>query len=180
VPFTHDTTDALLSAVDLVNTAVPPETLRTVAELDAFLARHEYTGSRRHNQAELAEVRALRPTLRELLTGGRDQTVPLVNRLLSQAGALPQLVRHDQHDWHIHAVARDATLATRITVDTAMAMIDVIRADETSRLAICDDADCAGVVVDLSRNRSRKYCSTACGNRNAVASYRAREAARRV
>ena len=33
-----------------------------------------------------------------------------------------------------------------------------------------------GVVLDLSRNRSRRYCSTACANRNAVAAYRARRA----
>ncbi len=46
-----------------------------------------------------------------------------------------------------------------------MAMIDVIRADEMSRLGICADDDCEGVVLDLSRNRSRRFCSTACGNR---------------
>ena len=56
-----------------------------------------------------------------------------------------------------------------------MAMIDVIRADEMSRLAICADDTCRGVVLDLSRNRSRRFCSTTCGNRNAVAAYRARQ-----
>ena len=64
----------------------------------------------------------------------------------------------------------------RIKIETAMAMIDVIRADETSRLGVCADGGCDGVVLDLSRNRSRRYCSTACGNRNAVAAYRARKA----
>ena len=57
-----------------------------------------------------------------------------------------------------------------------MAMIDVIRADEMSRLGVCADDDCQGVVLDLSRNRSRRFCSTTCGNRNAVAAYRARQA----
>jgi predicted RNA-binding Zn ribbon-like protein len=57
-----------------------------------------------------------------------------------------------------------------------MAMIDVIRADEMSRLGICADPDCGGVVVDLSRNRSKRFCSVTCGNRNAVAAYRARQA----
>ena len=68
----------------------------------------------------------------------------------------------------------DAPLETRIAVETAMAMVDVIRADEMSRLGICADADCEDIVLDLSRNRSRRYCSTTCGNRNAVAAYRAR------
>jgi predicted RNA-binding Zn ribbon-like protein len=63
---------------------------------------------------------------------------------------------------------------TRIRVETAMAMIDVIRADETSRLDVCADPSCDGLVLDLSRNRSRRFCSTACTNRAAVAAYRAR------
>jgi predicted RNA-binding Zn ribbon-like protein len=83
-------------------------------------------------------------------------------------------VRHDRMDWHLHAVADDEPLATRIAVDTAMAMTDVIRADELSRLSVCDLDDCNGVVVDLTRNRSRRFCSPGCGNRAAVAAYRAR------
>ncbi len=60
---------------------------------------------------------------------------------------------------------------------SAMAMIDLIRADELSRLSLCEADGGEGVVVDLSRNRSRRFCSTACGNRTAVAAYRARKAA---
>jgi len=86
-------------------------------------------------------------------------------------------VRHGDVDWHLHATADDEPLADRIAVETAMAMIDLIRADEMSRLGICADEDCDGVVLDLSRNRSKRFCSTACGNRNAVAAYRARRAA---
>jgi hypothetical protein len=41
-----------------------------------------------------------------------------------------------------------------------MAMVDVIRADEMSRLSVCADPTCGGIVVDLSRNRSRRFCST--------------------
>ena len=84
-------------------------------------------------------------------------------------------MRHDHLDWHIHAVADDRPLAERILVETAMAMIDLIRADDLSRLSICHDPTCDGVVVDLSRNRSRKYCTATCGNRVAVAAYRDRQ-----
>ena len=56
-----------------------------------------------------------------------------------------------------------------------MAMVDVVRADELSRLAVCADETCNGLVLDLSRNRSRRYCNAACGNRIAVAAYRARK-----
>lgn len=173
--FAHDTEVSLQAAVTLVNSAEPPDTLDTVEALDEFYAEFEYSGRRDGDDAELAAVRALRPVLRELLTSDRDHAVELVNAMLAEAGALPQLVRHDRWDWHLHAVAPDAPLATRIIVETAMAMIDVIRADELSRLGVCADDVCEGIVLDLSRNRSRRFCSTACGNRNAVAAYRARQ-----
>jgi predicted RNA-binding Zn ribbon-like protein len=175
VVFTHDTEASLLAAVALVNSGEEPDTLTTRAELEAFLDEHEFTGTRRGDTAELAGVRELRPRLRALLTSDRDTAASLVNDLLVEERALPQLVRHGGHDWHIHAVAPDAPLATRIAVEAAMAMIDVIRADEISRLDVCADPDCEGLVLDLSRNRSRRFCSTACTNRAAVAAYRARK-----
>ena len=173
--FTHDTESALLAAVALVNSAEEPDTLTTTGELAAFLDDHEFTGTRLGDDAELTAVRDLRPRLRALLTSDRDHAADLVNQLLGEEHALPQLVRHGDHDWHVHAVAPDAPLATRMAVEAAMAMIDVIRADEMSRLDVCADDDCRGLVLDLSRNRSRRFCSTACGNRAAVAAYRARQ-----
>jgi len=174
--FTHDTEVSLRAAVDLVNAEEPPLTLTTVAELDAFYARHGYTGRRDRTTAELAEVRALAPRLRALLLATRDDAAELVNAMLARTGATPRLVRHGDQDWHVHAEGPDASLATRVVVETAMAMIDVVRADEHSRLAVCADADCEGLVLDLSRNRSRRYCSATCTNRNAQAALRARRA----
>lgn len=172
--FTHDTETSLQSAVSLANSGLEPDTLITVAELDRWFSEHGYTGRRDRTRAELEEVRALRPALRELLTPDQERVVPLVNRMLADAQAVPQLVRHDGFDWHLHAVPADTDLATRITVETAMAMLDVVRAGELSRLGVCADDDCEGVVLDLSRNRSRRFCSQTCGNRNAVAAYRSR------
>ena len=172
--FAHDTVASLRAAVDLVNTAEEPDTLTTVARLDAWYAEHGYTGRRDENEAELAALCALRPVLRELLTTNRDRATELVNAMLADADALPQVVRHDELDWHIHAVPADAPLDRRVVVETAMAMIDVIRADDLSRLSVCADDRCRGLVLDLSRNRSRRFCSTTCANRNAVAAYRAR------
>jgi predicted RNA-binding Zn ribbon-like protein len=176
VVFAHDTDAALLAAVALVNSAAAPDTLTTQAELDEFYARHAYTGFRAHDPAELQSVRALRQPLRELLTSDRDDAVRIVNRMLVDHNARPQLVRHDGGDYHVHAIDPGAPLADRIVVETAMAMIDVIRADELSRLSVCADPTCDGIVIDLSRNRSRRFCSTTCGNRVAAAAYRARKA----
>lgn len=174
--FAHDTETNLAATVVLVNSAQGPDTLRTVADLDEFFRKEGYTGRHDRTHAELEEVRSLRPRLRELLTADRDKVATLVNEILAEHQALPRLVRHDALDWHIHAIADDAPLAARISVETAMAMLDMIRLDELSRFAICADPDCNGVVLDLSRNRSRRFCSVACTNRAAAAAYRARKA----
>ncbi len=176
--FTHDTEMALQAAVTLANSGLPPDTMTTLEELDEWYAEYSYSGRRDHDAAELESVRALRPVLRDVLLSDRDRAADLVNGMLADTRAVPRLVRHEPFDWHLHAVSPDASLVTRITVETAMAMVDVIRRDELSRLGVCADDDCEGIVLDLSRNRSRRYCSTTCGNRNSVAAYRARLASR--
>ncbi|WP_040813426.1 CGNR zinc finger domain-containing protein [Nocardia concava] len=173
--FADDTVASMAAAVELVNSAEDPDTLTEIPQLDAFFVKHRYTGAHARTAAELTAVRALRAPLRRLLTADRDTAVELVNGLLAKHRAVPRLVRHDDIDYHIHAVPAEAPLDVRIAVETAMAMIDLIRADELSRLSLCADETCEGIVLDLSRNRSRRYCSTACTNRNAVAAYRARK-----
>nr|MBA2307838.1 CGNR zinc finger domain-containing protein [Pseudonocardiales bacterium] len=40
---------------------------------------------------------------------------------------------------------------------------------------ICAAEDCRDVLVDLSKNHSRRFCGTSCANRTNVAAYRARK-----
>lgn len=174
--FTPDVSDALGSAAELANSATEPDGLGTLADLTEFFDRWEYTGARPRTRADLAAVRGIRPRLRELLRADRDTAVVLVNAVLTEQQAVPQLVRHDRLDWHVHAIADGRPLHERVLVETAMALIDLIRADEMERLGVCAASDCDDVVVDFSRNRSRKFCSTTCGNREAQAAHRARQA----
>lgn len=174
--FTSDTNEALRAAVALVNSAATPDTLASVEDLARFLGAFPYTGRVDRDEAELEALRALRPRLRQMLLAPRDDMVAHVNDALADVELSPRLTRHDGADWHLHAVADDHPLAERILIETAMALIDVIRADEGSRISVCDDADCEAIALDLSRNRSKRYCSTTCANRNAVAAYRARQA----
>ena len=176
MPFGHDTEDGLLSVAALVNTATPDDTLTEIADLDAFVESWGYTGTHERTHAELDEVRALRPRFLEAWSLSRDE---FVNEVMLQYRALPQLVRHDEWDYHLHATPSDAPLASRMAVDAVMAFVDVIRADELDRLKMCA-GDCGGVLVDLSKNRSRRYCDRGCGNRANVAAYRARKAAESV
>ncbi len=174
--FAHDTEVALAAAAALVNTEENGG-LDTLAELDAFVAEWGWTGSRRRTAAELDAVRALRPRLRRIWHVDEDEAVAIVNGLLHEAQALPQLVKHDDWDYHLHATSADQPLAERMSVEAAMAFVDVIRNGELDRLRVCAADDCDDVLVDLSKNRSRRFCERGCGNRANVAAYRARKRA---
>lgn len=175
--FTHDTEQALQAAAALINSAdADPDSLATLADLEEFVTSWGFTGSRTRDDAELATLRRVRGRLRELWLAEELEQVAQVNRLLRDASALPQLVKHDNWDWHLHATTDDRPLAERIAVEVAMALVDVIRAGETERLRRCAAPDCGLVLVDLSRNRSRRFCDAGCGNRLAAAAYRARKA----
>ena len=177
--FAPDTEVALRSVVNLINTAANgDEELATTADLDRFLAAEGFTGSRTGDPDELESVHRLRRELAELWLAEESAAVDTLNRLLRDAKALPQLVKHDGWDWHLHATAPEAPLADRMSTEAAMALVDVIRSKEMDRLLVCAAEDCDAVVLDLSRNRSKRYCDTGnCANRAHVAAYRARKAA---
>lgn len=173
--FAHDTEAALLSASALVNTEQPDaDLLDGVTALDAFVRAEGISGTRRRDRAELDQVRALRPRLRRWWEADEDALVDHVNAMLREAQALPQLVAHDGWGYHLHATTPNAPLADRMAVEAAMAFVDVIRQQERDRLRVCEADACHDVLVDLSKNRSRRYCSTSCANRTNVAAFRAR------
>ena len=155
----------------------PGDELPDAPALDRFVEEWQWTGGRAHDQAELNAVRDLRPRVARLWVMTVDEAADLVNALLRDANALPQLVRHDGWGYHIHATRPDAPLADRMAVDIGMAFADVIRAGQMQRLRVCAAADCDDVHVDLSKNNSRRFCGTACANRVNVAAYRTRRSA---
>lgn len=175
--FAHDTEAGLVAVAALVNTApdeFDDEELGDLGDLDRFLTRWSWTGSRAHDEAELERVRALRPRLRRLWEDDDHAVVVLVNQLLREGPAMPQLVAHDGWDYHLHATDPGAPLDARMAVEAAMALVDVVRMGERSRLRVCAGDACRDVLVDLSKNSSRRFCGTSCGNRANVAAYRAR------
>jgi predicted RNA-binding Zn ribbon-like protein len=179
--FTDDTVSALGFVAALADT-VPEasesgdDELVSSAQLRAMLDEWGYSGRRDGDARELTEVRDARTRLRDLWHLDRDDAVIEVNAILADAGAHPRLVRHDDLDWHIHATSLDSPLAERILVEAAMALVDVIRADQMERLQTCAADDCDGLYLDLSKNTSRRFCSTRCGNRIAARAHRARVA----
>ena len=175
--FAHDTTAALTLAADLVNTVRDGDALTGVAALDAFLDERHITPRRPATPSDVAAVQALRPRLRAVWrASGPEELAGVVNGLLRDSGARPRLVEHGGGwGWHLHVTGPTAPLAHRIGAQTGFAFADLVRLGETGRLRICDAPGCDAVLIDLSRNRSRRYCDTGnCGNRQHVAAYRAR------
>jgi predicted RNA-binding Zn ribbon-like protein len=174
VVFAHDTTAALVLTADLVNS---DDVLADVRSLEAFLGKHLVEPRRQATAADLDAVRALRPRLRAVWQAKAPEALAnLVNELLRDSGARPRLVDHGGGwGWHLHVTGHDAALQHRIAAQAGFAFADLVRLGEADRLRRCEAPDCEAVFVDLSRNRSRRYCDTGnCGNRQHVAAYRER------
>jgi predicted RNA-binding Zn ribbon-like protein len=180
VLFAYDTEVALAEAADLVNTLSDGvDELETRAGLEAYLRRYPVTGEQLGTTAELESVRRLRERLRPFWTvRDRDEAAELVNEILRDANARPYLSKHDEWDWHLHVTEPTAPLAQRLGAELAMGFLDLIRSDELGRLRTCAADDCSDVLVDLSKNKSKRYCDAGCGNRANVAAYRARKRVR--
>jgi predicted RNA-binding Zn ribbon-like protein len=179
--FTHDTEITLRAACVLVNTdRVDGERLGDLAELDAYLDSFGWTGRRDHDSGELESVVRLRERLGRIWAAADDEeaAVAQVNAMLSDTKAQPWLTRHaEMPEWHLHLASAHDPLWQRMGAELAMALADLIRAGDLRRLKVCAAPDCEAVLVDLSRNRSGKFCDTGnCGNRQHVAAYRERRA----
>ncbi|WP_329593633.1 CGNR zinc finger domain-containing protein [Streptomyces sp. NBC_01005] len=185
----HDTRIALDTVVELVNTAPesePPEGGRPesgrsdgLADIEAlydFARRHRISGVDELHDKDLRAVRDVRTRFAEIFATDDARTAAsLVNALVAAAGTTPQLSNHDGYDWHVHYFAPDASIADHLAADCGMALAFIVVAGEQERLRRCEAPDCRHAFVDLSRNRSRRYCSSrTCGNRLHVAAYRAR------
>jgi predicted RNA-binding Zn ribbon-like protein len=179
----HDSEQALEAALDLVNSddrRTGVDSLATVGALAGFLDRHQVSGSRAGTESELRAVRRLRGRLRSVFDAAaaddRAAVVAELNDLIADARAVPYLVEHDGNPLHLHYTPPDAPVHHRIGAEVAICLAVVVRDGGFDRLRVCESADCGRALVDLSRNRSRRYCDTQCGNRHHVAAYRQRRA----
>ncbi len=69
----------------------------------------------------------------------------------------------------------DAAATRRIIGSVARSAADLLTSGELERVKICDAHDCGWFFVDVSRNKSRRWCDMAgCGNRAKAQRYRER------
>jgi predicted RNA-binding Zn ribbon-like protein len=126
---------------------------------------------------ELAGVAAeLRHVFEAVATGDVDRAAAGVNGLLARTGAHPYLDKHDDEPWHLHFHGTDKGLATGWAAGCAAGLAVVLGGPEWGRLGVCTAPRCDRVYVDISRNGTRRFCSTTCQNRVKAASFRERKA----
>lgn len=179
--FSHDTEHALGIVADLVNTgpaAGGAEQLADPTALRAFVERCDLSDVPNLDAGDLDTTRRLRDRFHDVFrsAGDKVEAVRRVNAIVAEARMSPHLTDHDGYDWHMHYFAPGSPLAEHLAAQCGVALASVIAADELDRLRVCAAPDCSRVLVDLSRNRCRRYCdSRTCGNRMHVAAYRARQ-----
>jgi predicted RNA-binding Zn ribbon-like protein len=166
-------------AEDLINTfdtfLEQPEHLQRPEDLDGFL-RTRGIDAPEASERDLAAVKALRETLRELWTS--DDLSALqdgLNRLI--AGTAVQMeyaVNDGVLETHIRAV-EDAPLADQVAAAAAVGISAANQMYGADRMRACTASPCKDVFVDTSKNATRRFCSERCANRHNVAQHRARQ-----
>lgn len=135
------------------------------------LGRRPNTAQARGLQELALELRRIFEALHE---GRSDDAAERLNRLLAASGAVPHLHRSGAQPVHLHFHRPDAGLVRGWTAGCAVGLAYVLGSGHGDRLGICAGPGCERVFVDLSKNGSRRFCSTTCQNRVKAASYRAR------
>ncbi|GAA4910617.1 CGNR zinc finger protein [Stackebrandtia albiflava] len=162
--------DAVVLAVGLVND--PP------ADVAGLVDRCTGAGlvlERTATGGDLAAVRDFLADWCEVVdTSEAAARARLLNRLLAEYAAAPRLTDHVGTGWHLHFRSEDlpvrGQLAALISVGTALHLAG----RGMDRLGRCAAEGCDRVFADVSRNGRQRYCSPACGNRDAVRRHRAR------
>jgi predicted RNA-binding Zn ribbon-like protein len=186
VLFSHDTERALECVVELVNSAPSSpaaddsdDALPDLPSLARFVRRHRLSELGELTPRDLAGVHAFRHEVDAVFDAADDEAAAeAVNALVSSSTVTPRLTDHDGYGWHVHYFAPGSSLTEHLRVECGMALIHVVASGERARLRRCAAPGCEHVLVDLSRNRSRRYCDArTCGNRLHVAAYRERRRA---
>jgi predicted RNA-binding Zn ribbon-like protein len=181
--FGPDLLEALAAAAELINTgrAAAGEGLRATGDVQAFGDRYAFHGipAAPRDLARLRGHRARLDAIAVACEAGDDAAaIEMLNALLAETGAIPQIVAHDGRGPHVHVSRPAAPMSDRIAAHLAMGLAELVVAGESQRVRSCASPSCRDVFADLSRNRSRRYCdSRTCGNRLHVAAYRARRSA---
>jgi predicted RNA-binding Zn ribbon-like protein len=109
----------------------------------------------------------------DLTRGDVDRAAERLNDLLAAHPARPHLAK-EAGRWRLHHHPVDADVVSMWTSICAEGLSRIVGADDADRLGTCAAPGCGRVFLDVSRNGSRRFCSTTCQNRVKAAAYRGR------
>lgn len=169
-------------AAALINTSPRvwrDDKLATPEQLMTFLHDHGLGAPRPATAEDVEGAHHLRARLWQVFDADDERVaVAVLNTLVDQWGIRPRLTDEDR-GWRWSYEPADGLspigdLATAATIG----LLRLIADTGLGRLGHCAAHGCAGVFVDTTRNRSRRYCiPQLCGNRTNLAAYRARRRA---
>jgi predicted RNA-binding Zn ribbon-like protein len=133
--------------------------------------------SERDTPQFLALARSLRQVFQDLDRGDVDAAASRLNDLLSKHPAHPHLAK-EHGRWRLHHHPMDIALVPMWASICAEAMARMLGAGHAHRFGTCEAPDCDRVYFDVSKNASRRFCSTTCQNRIKAAAYRLRQSGR--
>lgn len=162
-------------AATLVNTrpreANPPEKLNSPAVLDALLAGAPEPPPRAARPGDLAAARALRG---QLLAAFRARDTAELAHALNPLLAGPGWgLRAGAGGWEL-APPPAGELVPWLGVRMARGLAELATVYGAERLHACAAEDCQAVLVDVSRNGARRFCSRTCSSRINVRRHRQR------
>lgn len=183
--FDSHTSDVVEYTVAVINSVTPGQRHGrdfAAPEGDALVAAvHAAVPTNRAPDSAEATVLAgwasrLRAVVEMVDAGDVDAACVDLNDILRATNAMPTLSRHDNEPWHLHFHSTDADWATSWAAPMATGLAIVLGNAAIERLGLCNAPACDRVYIDVSRNGTRRFCSTACQNRVKAAAFRARRA----
>jgi predicted RNA-binding Zn ribbon-like protein len=168
-------------AVRLVNTASlgheGGDLLASMDGLRSLVADREHL-SHGISRGDLDALRMLRDEFRGFFVacsqGNGPEAAARLNELLIQYPVHPQLSGHDGQPWHVH-YTESGSVSDKYAAGAAMGLAVRLTELGIDRFGVCQAAPCAGVFIDTSAGRTRRYCSDRCASRANVIAYRARK-----
>jgi predicted RNA-binding Zn ribbon-like protein len=130
------------------------------------------------SRSDLDALRMVRDEFRGFFVacsqGNGEDAAARLNELLIQFPVHPQLSGHDGQPWHVH-YTESGSMSDKYAAGAAMGLAVRLAELGLERFGVCQATPCLGVFMDVSANRTRRYCSERCASRANVIAYRARK-----
>ncbi|MFY9927032.1 MAG: CGNR zinc finger domain-containing protein [Streptosporangiaceae bacterium] len=189
-PFSGSAHDAAQRAADIIDILVPrpgsrdeaarraePDPPGERARLIAVLRAYGETGPLDLSAADLEALRQAALELRDVFEApGIEAAAERISTLLAARASPPRLTTHGgEHGWHLHVDSSDdAPWAEWFLTSSALALGVLLAERQEPPAGLCQARACGKPFVNTGRGAPRRYCCTACGTRERVATHRGR------